>query len=96
MLFEKYDKRFLSNKRNYSLFHYNLGLHYGLNGDAEKSRKALFIAIESCPLGVKHYLALVISLLGSGVLKRSIEIKEKITAPLRNRKISQELKRVAT
>jgi glycosyltransferase involved in cell wall biosynthesis len=96
MVLEKYDKCFLSNKRNYSLLHYNLGLIYCLNGNSEKSKKAFFKAIESRPLGIKYYPALVISLLGSRVLQQSIVIKEKITAPLRKRKISQELQRVAT
>ncbi len=96
MVLEKYDKFFISNKGTYSRLYYDLGLHYSLNGDAEKSRKAFFKAIELRPLGIKHYLALAISLTGSSVLKQFVEIKEKITAPWRNRKISQELQRIET
>jgi len=95
MVLEKYDKCFVANKKNFSRLYYNMGILYFLSGESEKSRKALLKAIESCPLGVKHYLALLISLLGSDVLRRSIGLKEKISAPLRNRKISQEVRRVA-
>jgi glycosyltransferase involved in cell wall biosynthesis len=96
MLFEKYNKVFMSNKRRFSRFYYDVGILYFLNGDSGKSRRAMFKAIESCPLSVKYYLALIISLLGSGIFKLSIESKEKISAPLRNRRVTQELQRLAT
>jgi glycosyltransferase involved in cell wall biosynthesis len=95
ILFQKYRRAFMSNKPRISRVYYDLGILYFLNGDVYKSRRALFNAIEFYPLGIKSYLALFISLLGSGALRLAIETNEKITAPLRRIKATQELQRLA-
>jgi glycosyltransferase involved in cell wall biosynthesis len=96
MVLEKYKEFFASNRRNYSRLYYNLGILYCLSGNIEKSRKAFFKAIKSRPLKIKPYLTLLFSFTHAGALTNLIKMNERITAPLREKRLRQQLDGLGT
>jgi glycosyltransferase involved in cell wall biosynthesis len=95
LVFQKYKTFIVSNRKSYSRLCYSLGILYCLVGHREKSRKAFFRSIELFPLEIKYYLALLFSFLGPAALRKLLELKEKMSAPARDKKTYQELERLA-
>jgi glycosyltransferase involved in cell wall biosynthesis len=95
LIFQKYETFIVSNRESYSRLCFSLGILYCLAGHREKSRKAFFRSIELVPLEVKYYLALFVSFFGANALRKVLEFNETVSAPARDKKTNQELKRLA-
>lgn len=96
IVLEKYDKYFATNGRNLSRLYYTLGILYSLNGSVDKSRTSFFNAIKLHPFAIKHYMALIVSLAHTDALASLIKMNERITTPLREKRLQRQLDSLAT
>jgi glycosyltransferase involved in cell wall biosynthesis len=95
LVIDKYRQYFALSAGNYSRILYNLGILYCLNGNFGKSRQMFIKAIRMKPREVVHYGGLFCSLLGSETMKTAITVKNRIMMPARQRRVCQQLQRLA-
>jgi len=78
ILFEKHDKFFKQNPKEYSREYLQIGVLYCYKGEIKKGRKAFGKAIRINPFDVRNYFNFSLSLLGAERFKKLKKAKEKV------------------
>jgi len=73
---KKYAAFLALDRKNHSGWYFNLGILYCFNGNVNNGRKAFLNAIKIHPFYIRYYFAVILSFLGPGWFRKTIELKE--------------------
>ena len=96
IILQKYHADFSRHKKAHAERYLTLGELYCYDGNAKKGRKAFLRAISICPFEIRGYYLYCLTLLGANGFKTSKEAVQSLLAPIRERKLNTELRKLAS
>jgi len=81
---KKYAAFLALDRKSHSGWYFNLGTLYCFNGNTNKGREAFLNAIKIYPFYVRYYLGVILSFLGPGCFRKTVELKESMVSSLKH------------